>query len=143
MGYTLPPTARELIESDAVAHLVTIDPDGRPQVSLAWVGLDGDEIVLGTLPDQSKLKNLRRDPRIALSIQGDRVNEWGLREYLVVHGTATVTAGGAAELLQRLAYTYLGPGVVFPAMPNPPPGWVTRIRVERIAGIGPWRQAER
>ena len=142
MGYTLPPTARELIESDAVAHLVTIDPDGRPQVSLAWVGLD-DEIVLGTLPDQSKLKNLRRDPRIALSIQGDRVNEWGLREYLVVHGTATVTAGGAAELLQRLAYTYLGPGVVFPAMPNPPPGWVTRIRVERIAGIGPWRQAER
>lgn len=143
MGYTLPPTARELIESDAVAHVVTIDPDGRPQVSLAWVGLDGDEIVLGTLPDQSKLKNLRRDPRIALSIQGDRVTEWGLREYLVVHGTATVTAGGAAELLQRLAYTYLGPGVVFPAMPNPPPGWVTRIRVERIAGIGPWRQAER
>ena len=143
MGYTLPPTARELIESDAVAHVVTIDPDGRPQVSLAWVGLDGDEIVLGTLPDQRKLKNLRRDPRIALSIQGDRVNEWGLREYLVVHGTATVTAGGAAELLQRLAYTYLGPGVVFPAMPNPPPGWVTRIRVERIAGIGPWRQAER
>jgi len=143
MGYTLPPTARELIESDAVAHLVTIDPDGRPQVSLAWVGLDGDEIVLGTLPDQRKLKNLRRDPRIALSIQGDRVTEWGLREYLVVHGTATVTAGGAAELLQRLAYTYLGPGVVFPAMPNPPPGWVTRIRVERIAGIGPWRQAER
>jgi PPOX class probable F420-dependent enzyme len=143
MGYTLPPTARELIESDAVAHVVTIDPDGRPQVSLAWVGLDGDEIVLGTLPDQRKLKNLRRDPRIALSIQGDRVTEWGLREYLVVHGTATVTAGGAAELLQRLAYTYLGPGVVFPAMPNPPPGWVTRIRVERIAGIGPWRQAER
>jgi hypothetical protein len=53
-------------------------------------------------------------------------------------GTATVTEGGAAELLQRLAYTYLGPGVTFPAMPNPPPGYVVRMRVERVSGVGPW-----
>ncbi len=85
-----------------------------------------------TLPDQRKLRNLRRDPRFALSVQSDRINEWGLREYLVVEGTARITEGGAADLLQRLAYTYLGPDVVFPNMPNPPPGYVTRIRVERV-----------
>lgn len=65
--------------------------------------------------------------------------KWGLREYLVVGGTARITEGGAADLLQRLARIYIGPDVVFPAMPDPPPGCVTHVRVERIAGIGPWR----
>jgi hypothetical protein len=71
-------------------------------------------------------------------VEGPRINEWGLREYLVLNGTARVTEGGAPELLQRLAYTYLGPGVQFPAMPNPPPGWVVRVRVDRVSGLGPW-----
>lgn len=130
--------AHELLESDAVATVATIDADGSPHLSAAWVGVEGDEIVFGTLDDQRKLRNLRRDPRIALTIQSDRINEWGLREYLVLYGTARITGGGAAELLQRLARTYLGPDVVFPAMPNPPPGYVTRIRVERVAGVGAW-----
>ncbi len=131
-------SALELLESAAVASVATIAADGSPHLSAAWIGVEGDEIVFGTLDDQRKLRNLRRDPRIALTIQSDRVNEWGLREYLVLYGTARVTEGGAAELLQRLAWTYLGPDVVFPAMPNPPPGYVTRIRVERVAGVGAW-----
>jgi PPOX class probable F420-dependent enzyme len=130
--------ARALIESGALAHVVTLDPDGRPHVSLAWVGFDGDDVVFATLPDQRKLHNLRRDPRITISIEGTRTNDWGLREYLVLSGTARVTEGGGPELLQRLAYTYLGPDVKFPAMPNPPPGFVTHVRVERVSGIGPW-----
>jgi PPOX class probable F420-dependent enzyme len=138
MGIPVPEAARALLESDAVAHVVTIDPDGRPQVTAAWVGLDGDEIVLATLPDQRKLRNLRRDPRIAISIPSTTRNTWGLLEYLVVYGTARVTEGGAADMLQRLAHTYLGPDVVFPNMPDPPPGFVTRITPERIGGVGPW-----
>lgn len=134
----LPEPAREILESDAVAHVVTLDPDGTPHVSAAWVGLEGDEIVLGTLPDQRKLRNLRRDPRVAVSIPSDRTNAWGLLEYLVIYGTARVTEGGAAELLQRLAHTYLGPDVVFPPMPDPPAGFVTRITPERLGGVGPW-----
>jgi PPOX class probable F420-dependent enzyme len=137
----LSPEALRLLESDAVATVVTLDADGSPQVSSAWIGLEDGEIVIGTLNDQRKLRNLRRDPRIALSIQSERVNERGLREYLVLHGTARITEGGAPELLQRLARTYLGPDVVFPAMPNPPPGFVTRIRVNRVAGVGPWLAA--
>ena len=132
--------AHRLLESDAVATVVTLDADGSPHISAAWIGVEEDEVVIGTLNDQRKLRNLRRDPRIALSIQSDRINEWGLREYLVLHGTARITEGGAPELLQRLARTYLGPDVVFPAIPNPPPGFVTRIRVERVAGIGPWQE---
>jgi PPOX class probable F420-dependent enzyme len=134
----LPGSARDLLESDAVAHVVTLNEDGSPQVSAAWVGLEGDEIVLGTLPDQRKLRNLRRDPRIAISVPTTRVNAWGLLEYLVVYGTARVTEGGGPEVLQRLAHTYLGPDVVFPPMPDPPPGFVTRITPERIGGVGPW-----
>ena len=137
-GIPLPEAARELLESDAVAHVVTLDADGGPQVTAAWVGIDGDEIVLATLPDQRKLKNLRRDPRIALSVPSTTRNEWGLLEYLVVYGTARVTEGGAAQTLQRLAYTYIGPDVVFPNMPDPPPGFVTRITPERLGGVGPW-----
>ena len=134
----LPEAARTLLSSDAVAHVVTIDEDGTPQITLAWVGLEGDEIVLATMPEQRKLRNLRRDPRIAISIPSTTRNEWGLLEYLVVYGTARVTEGGAAEMLQRLAYTYIGPDVVFPNMPDPPPGFVTRITPERLGGVGPW-----
>jgi PPOX class probable F420-dependent enzyme len=137
-GIPLPAAARTLLESDAVAHVVTIDADGGPQVTAAWVGVDGDEVVLATLPDQRKLRNLRRDPRIAISVPSTTRNAWGLLEYLVVYGTARVTEGGAAEMLQRLAHTYLGPDAVFPNMPDPPPGFVTRVTPERLGGVGPW-----
>lgn len=134
----LGPEARAVIGSNALAHVVTLDHDGRPHVTLAWAGLEGDQIVMATLPDQRKLKNLRRDPRVTLSFETDRVNDFGLTEYLVVHGRAEVVPGGGPELLQRLAYVYIGPGVKFPPMPDPPPGFVTRITVERVSGVGPW-----
>src|SRR4051794_31077521 len=123
----LPKAARHLLESDALAQVVTLDADGGPQVTAAWVGLEANEIVIATLPDQRKLENLRRDPRIALSVPATTRNDFGLLEYLVVYGTARVTEGGAPELLQRLAHTYLGPDVVFPNMPDPPRGFITRV----------------
>jgi PPOX class probable F420-dependent enzyme len=132
--------ALELIASPAVATVATLDPDGTPHLSAAWIRLEEGEIVIGTLQDQRKLQNLRRDSRVALTIQGERINDWGLREYLVLNGSARITDGGAAELLQRLARTYIAPDVVFPAMPDPPRGFVIRIRVERISGVGPWRR---
>jgi PPOX class probable F420-dependent enzyme len=130
--------ALELLGSAAVATVATLNADGSPHLSSAWVGLEDSEIVFGTLDDQRKLRNLRRDPRIALTVQSDRINEWGLREYVVIEGRARITEGGAPELLQRLARAYIGPDAVFPAMPYPPPGFVTRVRVERISGIGSW-----
>ena len=135
---TLPASARELLESEALAHLVTLNADGTPQVSCIWVGLDGDEIVSGHLPWQQKLRNVERDPRVTLSVEGTVVQPPGLKQYLVVHGRARIEQGGAPELLQRLARVYLGPDVHFPPMPDPPPGFVLRTTVERIGGVGPW-----
>lgn len=136
----LPESAKAILESSAVAHVVTLNRDGSPHVTIAWVGLDGEDVVLATLFDQRKLRNLRRDPRVALSLQTGRTNAMGLLEYLVVHGTASVVPGGAPELLQELAYTYIGPGVKFPPMPDPPPGFTTRVRVDGLGGVGPWTE---
>jgi PPOX class probable F420-dependent enzyme len=134
----LPDSARELIESGPLAHLVTLNADGSPQVSCVWMGLDGDELVAGHLRRQQKIRNIERDPRVVVSFEGTRVHPPGLKEYLVVHGRARITEGGAPELLQRLAHVYLGPDVTFPAMPDPPAGYVSHVTVERIGGIGPW-----
>jgi PPOX class probable F420-dependent enzyme len=134
----IPPEARGVLESDRLAHLVTLNPDGSPQVSCVWVGLEGDEIVSGHLGTWQKVRNVERDPRVALSVEAKRTNELGLQEYLVVHGRARIQEGGAPELLQNLARTYIGPDAVFPPMPDPPPGFVMRITAERIGGVGPW-----
>jgi PPOX class probable F420-dependent enzyme len=134
----LPPSARAVIEGPGLAHLVTLEPDGRAQVSVVWVGLDGDEIVAAHLPEHRKVRNMRRDPRVALSIEAGTHNATGLAEYLVVHGRARITEGGAAELLSALARVYLGPDVTFPPGDDPPPGYITHIAVERVGGVGPW-----
>ena len=134
----IPPEAREVLESDRLAHFVTLNPDGSPQVTCVWVGLEGDEIVSGHLGTWQKVRNIERDPRVALSIEAKGANELGLQEYLVVHGRARIQEGGAPELLQRLARTYLGPDVVFPPMADPPPGFVARITPDRLGGVGPW-----
>ena len=134
----LPDSARAVLDSPALAHLVTLNPDGSPQVSIVWVGLHGDEIVAGHLPEHRKVRNIRNDSRVALSIETGKRNAMGLNEYLVIYGTARISEGGAAELLQELAHTYLGPGVRFPPMDNPPPGYITHITVDRLSGVGPW-----
>jgi PPOX class probable F420-dependent enzyme len=137
----LPAAARVLIGSGALAHLVTLNADGSPQVSCVWVGLDGGEIVSGHLSDrQQKLRNVRRDPRVAMSLEGTAMHGPGLREYVVIHGRARLEEGGAPELLQRLAHVYLGPDVRFPPMDDPPPGFVMRTTPERLGGIGPWSE---
>ncbi len=134
----LSPAVRQAIEAGHLAHFVTLNPDGTPQVTIVWVGLEGDEVVSAHLDLHQKLRNVGRDPRVAISMETGRSGPGGLAEYLVLHGTARVTEGGAAELLQRLAYRYIGPGVKFPPMDDPPPGYVMRTAVERVAGNGDW-----
>ena len=134
----LTPAVRDALTGGHLAHLVTLNPDGSPQVSIVWLGLDGDDLVTAHLSLYQKLRNVERDPRVVLSMETGGSNEIGMAHYLVVHGTARVVEGGAPELLQRLARTYLGPDVHFPPMPNPPAGYVLRITPERVGGVGPW-----
>ena|SRR5688572_18529759 len=137
----LPQAAVEFIESAPLAHVVTLNDDGSPHVTLVWIGIEDDEIVSGHLGNWKKLHNVQRDPRVAMSMEGTKRNEIGLMEYLMVRGQARITEGGGAELLQRLAYSYLGPDVKFPPFDNPPPGVVMRVEVESIGGVGPWVEA--
>ena len=135
----LPESAKALIRSGALGHLVTVGDSGAAQVTCVWVGVEGDDLLTAHLnPRLRKLENVRRDPRVALSFEGSEIRPPGLKEYVVVHGTATIEEGGAPELLQELAHVYLGPEVRFPVMDDPPPGVRIRIAVERVGGIGPW-----
>lgn len=138
MALQIPTELRTLIESGRLAHMVTINPDGSPQVSVVWIGLEGDEIVSGHLPRNRKVQNMQRDPRVVISLAAETKSDFGLTEYAVIYGQASIREGGAAELLQRLAEVYMGPGVKFPPMEDPPPGYVARITVQRIGGVGPW-----
>lgn len=133
------PAAREILEGEGLAHLATVNADGSVQMSCVWVGLEDGDIVFASIGPRRKLDNINRDPRVTLSVEGRETNEIGLRHHLVVHGRARITEGGGPELLQRLAYVYIRPGVRFPPMPDPPPGVVVRIRPERFGGVGPWR----
>src|ERR1700730_6372007 len=136
----IPQTVREVIEKGPLAHLTTLNPNGSPQVTVVWVGIEGEEFVMGHLAVHQKVKNIRRDPRVALSLLGYNTTQ-GMREYVVVYGTARVTEGGAVPLLQRLAPIYLGPGAEYPpASMRNIAGYVTRITPSRFSGIGPWAQ---
>lgn len=130
---------RAVLESGRLAHMTTLNPDGSPQASCVWIGMEADEIVMASLRRNQKVRNVERDPRVVISVAtGTKGARSGLEEYLVVHGRARVVTGGAPELLQRLAFVYMGPGVKFPRMPDPPPGFVVRIEPLRFGGHGPW-----
>jgi PPOX class probable F420-dependent enzyme len=137
----IPESIRELIAKAPFAHLTTLNSTGGPQVTVVWVGIENEEFVIGHLhlATYQKVKNIRRDARVALSLLSDKTNAQGLREYLVVYGNARVTEGGAFDLLQRLGRLYLGPGAQYPtpSMRNIA-GFVTRITPARFSGIGPW-----
>jgi len=135
---TIPESVRNLISSGPLAHVTTLNSDGSPQVTLVWVGIEGDEIV-SHLHLHQKLKNIQRDPRVAVSLQSPSKNAIGLQEYLVIYGNARVTEGEAVPLLQRLARIYMRPDADFPpAELRDRPGFVTRITPRRFAGVGPW-----
>src|ERR1700757_3780539 len=90
---------RAAVDSGRLVHLATINPDGTPQVTCVYVGWEGDEIVAGHLADHLKLRNIRRDPRVTLSVESDVPFE-GFSPYLVIKGIARVEAGGAVEALR-------------------------------------------
>jgi PPOX class probable F420-dependent enzyme len=129
---------REFLASGPFAHVVTRHPDGRLHVTLAWAGIDGDELVFSTFYDVHKMADLRRDPRVTLSFQAkENVANEMLHPYLVIDGQARVVEGGALAVMDALAPAYIGQD----EFPNrtPPSGAVFRVTIERIYGMGAWR----
>ena len=134
----LHPELKSAIDAGVHGHLVTIGRDGRPQVSMVWLGRDEDEVLVAHLGHAQKLRNIERDPRVAVSFQTSGTTGPGLQRYAVLHGTARITEGGGRELLQELADRYLGVGAKFPPNDDAPPGRIVHIAVEHVAGAGPW-----
>ena len=112
---------RDLVSTSPLCHLTTLNPDGSPQVTVVWVGVDGDEL----------------DPRVVLSFLAPHDPDAFLQPYATVRATATVVPSDDAwDLLDRLTKGYMGPDVTFPAPRRP--GYVVRYAVEKVGGIGPW-----
>jgi PPOX class probable F420-dependent enzyme len=133
----LPPELRDLIASGPLAHLATISPDGTPQVTVIWIGLEDDQVVSAHMSRYAKLRNIERDPRVVLSFDAPRSAGVFLNPYAVLQAQATVEPSDQAwDLLDRLAKTYVAPDSRFPGSKGP--GYIVRYAVERIGGVGPW-----
>lgn len=134
--------ARDLIGNGADATLVTLNPDGSPHVTLVWVALqstpDGDELVTAHLSEHKKVRNVRRDGRVAVTIVSPERPGEVMRSYLAINGTARIVEGGAPELLVELARTLAAPDAGFPPA-DAPAGYLTRIRIDKVGGVGPWQ----
>jgi PPOX class probable F420-dependent enzyme len=128
---------RDLVSTAPLCHLTTLNPDGSPQVTVVWVGVDGDDLVTAHLPHNQKVRNMERDPRVALSFLAPPEPGAFLQPYAAVQATATVVPSDEAwDLLDRLTKGYIGPDATFPAPRRP--GYIVRYAVQKVGGIGPW-----
>jgi PPOX class probable F420-dependent enzyme len=132
MAEVVPRAFLDLFEKRAFAHLATLMPDGRPQVTPVWCEYDGENVVINTARGRQKDKNLRRDPRVSLSLQ-DPENPY---RYLEVRGrVAAVTEQGADAHIDKLAKKYMG----VDRYPGHAPGVVRvifKIRPEHVSTMG-------
>lgn len=104
MGISLSDAVRELVDGKNYATLATINADGSPQTSAMWVGRDGDDLLFSTIAGRLKDRNMRRDPRVSVTIM-DREDP---ENYTEIRGTATITEAGGRELDDRLSWNYDG-----------------------------------
>lgn len=136
MPITLPQPIRTLLENKAYGHVVTLNAKGQPRVTMVWMDVDGDEVLFNTAEGRNKLRDLRRDPRVIVSVQ-DLDNP---QSYAVFHGAArAITEQGARVHADKLARRFLG----LDAYPGPPTETrlIVRINVDRISGVAPGYQS--
>jgi PPOX class probable F420-dependent enzyme len=96
---------RRILEAPNFASIGTVMPDGSPHVSTIWIDLDGDHVVFNTSEGNRKVSNIRRDPRVGISVF-DQKDPY---EQVVIRGTVTdITTEGADAHIDRLAKKYLG-----------------------------------
>ncbi|MET9603607.1 PPOX class F420-dependent oxidoreductase [Streptomyces sp. NPDC006512] len=105
MSAELSEDLKKLIDDSPVfATVATIQPDGSPQLSVTWLGRDGDELLVSTTVGRRKERNLRTDPRITVMINPHNAPY----TYAEVRGTATLTTEGGQELIDELSRKYTG-----------------------------------
>ena len=101
----IPEKYRDLLSKRAFANLATIMPDGTPQVTPVWFDSDGNHLIVNSALGRQKDKNLRRDPRVALSIL-DPENPY---RYMEIRGRVVeITQEGATQHIDKMAKKYMG-----------------------------------
>jgi PPOX class probable F420-dependent enzyme len=120
---TLDPRIRALFAGPNYAHVATLMPDGSPHSAPIWIDVEGDDLVFTREDSSQAMKNLRRDPRVAISIH----NVEDPYECAYVRGRVKALRGDATEWLNRAAIAYTG--VEYPP-PVPEPCTVVVVAVE-------------
>jgi PPOX class probable F420-dependent enzyme len=123
----IPERGREILEKRSIGNVATLMPDGSPHVTPVWVYVEGDHILVNTLDGRLKPRNIRRDPRVAISIPDPDVPTVAL----IVRGHAELAEEGAREHADRLAKKYLDEDV-FPYLGPDDVRLLIRIRPERV-----------
>ena len=97
---------RRVIDGTAIAHLATVSPDGSPHSIPLWVATRGEQIVFLTGPNSRKARNLRRDPRVALSL-APADNPF---QPIVVRGRVVewIEGDAAWEIVDQISTKYIG-----------------------------------
>jgi len=123
---------RQLLDGKNFAYLGTINPDGSPQVTPVWVEYDGTHVIVNSEAKRAKIRNVKRDPRVSVSI-ADAANPY---QYIEIRGKVVeVTDQGGFEGIDRLAKKYIGQD----KYPWNKPGdvrVVVKIAPEKISGMG-------
>jgi PPOX class probable F420-dependent enzyme len=135
---SIPAPVEALLGSDALAHLVTLNSDGTPQVSVVWCGVANEEVVFCTESATAKVRNIRRDPRVVLSIEDEARNLSGTQQHLVIRGTARVVGPVDQALCDKLCRVYVGRADHPLNLGRSPTAVTVAITVDRIGGNGPW-----
>lgn len=100
----LPQDIKDALDEQVFVHLATINPDGSPQISVVWIGRDGDRVLFSTAEGRIKPRNLEHDPRVALSFTppSDPYRN------IVMQGRVTKVATDGKWLINALSDKYRG-----------------------------------
>jgi PPOX class probable F420-dependent enzyme len=100
----IPEKARSILDRHVVAHLATIGGDGSPQLTPIWVERNGDSVSFSTAEGRAKVRNLRRDPRLAISFVDPDASDTAF----ILKGRAVAIEQRGWDLIDRLARAYRG-----------------------------------
>ncbi len=132
MGQVIPENYTDLFEKQAFGNLGTLMQDGSPQVTPVWVDYDGKYVRFNSAKGRVKDKNIRRDPRVAVTLQ-DPANPY---RYLEVRGRVVeITENGADDHINKLSQKYLGK----PVYPFRQPGEVRvlyKVEPQKVSSMG-------
>lgn len=138
---SIPAPAEALLGSNALAHVITLSPNGSPQVSVVWCGLRGDQVLFCTEGSTAKVRNLRHNPSVVLSIEDEVRNRVGNQQHLLIYGQAEVLDGPPSKALcNDLCRTYTGRADHPMNLSRSATAVTVAVTVDRIGGNGPWAE---